>query len=247
MSTVSSFVERDKKQLEGQDKEKLLASLPENVSFRADIDRASIEKEYARAEAEQNELKSRLTEVRIKLSAYTATPDMSIDLKEKLEGLYARYAEAKRRYNVLTLAMEATDTAYTNMRRDFAPKIRKSASENLAKISDGKYTKIFMNEDFGMSIDVFGSEREVGNFSTGASDAAYLALRLALVENIFDESMPMFLDETLSSLDDTRATAALLLLDEYVKNGGQCLLFSCHERDANFAESLGIEFKKIVI
>ncbi len=242
---VSSFVERDRKQLEGQDRKKLEASLPKNIGYKANISGASLETEYAEASSALEDLRNRLTETKIKLSGYRATEDNSLDIKRGIDDLCAKRAEAVYRYQVLTKALEATDAAYSNMRRNFAPKIRENASDKLEKISGGKYSRLFMSEDFGISIDVLGSERELGNFSTGACDAAYLALRLALTENIFSEPMPVFLDESLSNLDDRRAACALALLGEYVKNGGQCILLTCHPREAEIARSLSLDTREI--
>jgi len=242
---VSSFVERDRKQLEGQDRKKLEDSLPKNIGYKANMTRERLDTEYAEAAAALESARSSLTDIRIKLSAYRATEDSSLELKRRIDELLAERKEAVFRYEVLSRAYDATDAAYKNMRRNFAPKIRERASENLKKLSGGRYSQLFMSEDFGISIDVLGSERELGSFSAGATDNAYLALRLALVENIFDEGMPVFMDETLSNLDDERASLALSLLDEYVTAGGQCLLLTCHQREADLAAAKGISLQRI--
>ena len=75
--------------------------------------------------------------------------------------------------------------------------------------------------------------------SAGTRDSAYLSLRLALLEVIFENETPFLaVDEALAQLDDRRASAALRLLASYCENGGQCILFTCHSREEKLLEDI---------
>ena len=81
--------------------------------------------------------------------------------------------------------------------------------------------------------------------SAGTQDVAYLALRLSLLDVIFDGEKPFLaLDEALAQLDDKRASAALSILASFCKSGGQCILFTCHSREEKLIE--GIAEAKVI-
>ena len=82
-----------------------------------------------------------------------------------------------------------------------------------------------------------GETRSVEALSSGTRDAAYLAIRLALVSVLYRNERPsLLLDEILSQIDDTRAKNILEMLGEYAKDGTQCLLFTCHTRESSMTE-----------
>ena len=48
---------------------------------------------------------------------------------------------------------------------------------------------------------------------------------------------PLYMDETLSQLDDNRARNAIKVLDGYSKHA-QCVLFTCQARDLELAKEI---------
>ena len=92
-----------------------------------------------------------------------------------------------------------------------------------------------------LSVETADATRPVELLSAGTTDAAYLALRLALLELLYPNEMPpMLLDESLVQLDDDRASAMLGLLGERCAEGGQCLLFTCQPREARMVDAAHI-------
>ena len=73
-------------------------------------------------------------------------------------------------------------------------------------------------------------------YSAGTVDVAYLALRMALVDLLYKEAPPVFLDETLNRQDDQRARSLLRLFSKTLGEGKQCFLFTCHGRDVALAK-----------
>lgn len=89
-----------------------------------------------------------------------------------------------------------------------------------------------------LSIEADDATRPVELLSAGTNDAAYLALRLALLELLFPgERPPVLLDESLAQLDNDRTSALLSLLHANCAGGGQCLIFTCHPREAGLVEA----------
>ena len=66
--------------------------------------------------------------------------------------------------------------------------------------------------------------------SDGTADQLYLALRLAVAEELTPEA-PLVLDDALVRFDDTRLAAAMEILKEEATNK-QVILFTCQSRES---------------
>ncbi len=141
----------------------------------------------------------------------------------------------------LTLAAESIAQASDAVRRNITPRLRRHAGEILGRLTDGKYTELSISPDFTVSVLADGETRPVEALSSGTRDAAYLAIRLALVSVLYRNEKPALLfDEILSQIDDTRAKNILEMLSEYTKNGTQCLLFTCHTRESSMTDAYAV-------
>ena len=114
-------------------------------------------------------------------------------------------------------------------------------------ISDGRYEQMRVSGAMNLSLvegDQSATEAEL--LSGGTRDAAYLSLRIALMMQIFGEELPpLMLDESLCQMDDARAGRMLSLLNKLAETGLQCLLFTCHRREAQICREKGIPFTEI--
>ena len=91
-----------------------------------------------------------------------------------------------------------------------------------------------------ITVDADGETRPIEAMSGGTVDAAYLSLRLALLEVLYGMDFPpLLLDESLCQLDDARATHFLSMLVEWCADDAQCLLFTCQSREAVYCKQLG--------
>ncbi len=241
------FAERDEGILASYDEQSIRDSLPEGADTKIDIDEYTAIQECRAAAEECRRIDDELVELKIKIRSTGVDPEAEADIKRERELLALTNAELCERYEILDRAYKAVEEAYDNMRRNFAPSVREGAGRYISEISDAKYDKVFLSEDFDVSVDAEGKERSAGCLSRGTSDAVYIALRLSLIENIFEGSVPLFMDESLSALDDTRASRALTLISEFSKKGNQVLLFSCHVRERELCDKLGIAYNPIDI
>ncbi len=81
------------------------------------------------------------------------------------------------------------------------------------------------------------------SLSTGARALLYLSLRLAMAEQDGHKrglDLPLLCDDPLIHLDDDRAASAVQLLGEAAQRR-QVLMFTCHQRTVEVAESVGAE------
>lgn len=162
----------------------------------------------------------------------------SQDIFPELEAEEERLASLNLRLSAVKLAAESLQMASTTLKRDLTPKIRARAQEILAKITNGKYTEIYISDSLGISLLAEGEVRNIEVLSRGGLDAAYLAVRLALIETLTESAVPpIFMDECLSQLDDDRARGVLRAVAEYARTA-QCILLTCQTRDVQLAEEI---------
>ncbi len=241
------FAERDEEILASYDEQSIRDSLPEGADTRIDIGEYTAMHEYRAASEKCRSIDNELVELKIKIMSTGVDTEAEADIKRERELLAEANTELCDRYEILDKAYKAVEEAYANMRRNFAPSVRDGAGRYVSEISDAKYDRVFLSEDFDVSVDAEGKERNAGCLSRGTSDAVYLALRLSLIENIFEGSVPLFMDESLSALDDTRASRSLSLISKFAEKGNQVLLFSCHRRERELCDKLGIAYNSIDI
>ena len=117
----------------------------------------------------------------------------------------------------------------------------------MGMLTAGKYSELGLSADLEISANVDGNTRSIEALSRGTRDAAYISLRMALVELICGDNPPPFtFDEGFSLLDDVRTKNMLTMLFAYTRNGGQCLLFTCHKRETELLRGVG-DFNHIVL
>lgn len=174
------------------------------------------------------------------LIALKTTSEQPAKLKAKLEEIESELKTARFNHDALVMAIEAIDTASDNIRRNVTPSIRKRAGELMGMLTSGKYKDIGLSSELTISAEVEGNTRSIDALSKGTRDAAYIALRMSLVELICGENPPPFIfDEGFSLLDDVRTKNMLAMLLAYTQFGGQCILFTCHKRETEILRTLG--------
>ncbi len=161
-------------------------------------------------------------------------------LKAKLEEIETELKISRFNYDALVMAIEAIDAASDNIRKNVTPSIRKRAGELMGMLTSGKYKDIGLSSELAISAEIEGNTRSIEALSKGTRDAAYIALRMSLVELICGDNPPPFIfDEGFSLLDDVRTKNMLAMLLAYTQFGGQCILFTCHKRETEILRTLG--------
>ena len=151
-------------------------------------------------------------------------------------------------HSALVLAIETLESASANLRSTIAPKLRSSSNAYMEHLTDGKYDSVAVTDSLELSMSEDGFSYPIDSFSTGTKDAAYLALRMSLLELLPSETTPpLLLDETLAMIDDKRAKKILVMLSEHSRERGQCILFCCHDREERLCHEENIEFSSIVM
>ena len=149
------------------------------------------------------------------------------------EELHRRQVE----YQSLSLALDALESADSQLRTRFSPELNRRAGEIFSALTGEKYRQVVLTREFEAlareSNDLL--PRRAITLSQGTADQLYLAVRLAICQLVFpaERSVPLVLDDALASFDDTRMELALDYLLRLAKER-QVLLFTCHRREGRY-------------
>ena len=165
----------------------------------------------------------------------------SLGTVQRLDGELAqanrRITRLEQTYAALTIALDTLTEARQELQRRFSPRITKRAGELLSCLTGGRYDRLIWGEDFSLAASAGGEDtlRPAMWRSDGTVDQLYLALRLAVAEELTRDT-PLILDDALARFDDTRLAAALELLTREAEHR-QVILFTCQNREKQYLGS----------
>lgn len=166
-------------------------------------------------------------------------------LEEELQERQERYEELKINSECINLAKEYLQIAYEKMKENVTPKFTKNLSENINKISNGKYKNVKFNDEKGLIVEIEnGNYIMAENLSTGTIEQLYLSLRLATIDEISSEKLPIILDETFAYFDKTRLKNVIEFLSKECNNR-QIFIFTCSKREKEVLDELKFDYKFI--
>jgi len=147
-------------------------------------------------------------------------------LKERITGL-------EQHYRALTIAQQTLQQATQELQKRFAPRISQRAQALFAQLTGQRYQRLSLGQDLSLTAGAQGENtlRESLWRSDGTVDQLYLALRLAVAEELTPQA-PLVLDDALVRFDETRLAAAMEILKEEALSR-QVILFTCQGREGN--------------
>jgi uncharacterized protein YhaN len=160
-----------------------------------------------------------------------STEPLQADLADIDQQLAAQLSR-RRMLERAGLLLEATRAAVA---RDHQPPALREASSWLARLTDGRYTRITTTID-EPRLEIHDAEGQAWppeRLSRGTREQVFLALRLALVRDLQRHGvhLPVVMDDALVNFDDERARAAARVLVEFVADqprDRQLLVLTCH-------------------
>jgi len=157
-------------------------------------------------------------------------------LQEKVQALRKRIAELEEYYSALTLAQQTLAEATEQLQRRFAPRIAERARVLFGAVTDGRYDRLNLTRDLAVNAGAEGETtlHSVQWRSEGTADQLYIALRLAVAEELTPDA-PLVLDDALVRFDDRRLKNILALLQQMAQQR-QILLFTCQSREKTLTE-----------
>lgn len=186
-----------------------------------------------------SEVKNMRRELELDISAISARMDTVGDiaaLEAEEQKISEKIQEKSMEYEALECALNALSDANGELQSRFAPELEKRASKIFNILTGGNFSIVkIKNTDMELSVSQSSAAepRDVLQLSAGTLDELYLSLRLALCEIALNPEIPIIMDDSLLTFDDTRMSSALDYLKEMSK-ARQILLFSCHKREYEY-------------
>ena len=142
-------------------------------------------------------------------------------------------------------AEQALENAYEKMKSTVTPKFTNNLSENISRISNGKYNKVAINDENGLMVELnSGDYVSAERLSVGTIDQLYLSLRLSMTNDISTENMPIILDEAFAYYDDERLKNILIYLTTEFSDR-QIIILTCTKREKEILDEFNIQFNNI--
>lgn len=190
----------------------------------------SAQETAARLSAIEHEVARWQTQLDQAIGALRADP---LELEVRSGELEAKLEQRTVEYDAICLALDVLEHANTALRERFSPTLNKEAADIFSDLTGGKYSALTLSRDF--SALAGGDDAHSALYlSAGTADQLYLSVRLALCRLTAPDA-PILLDDALCAFDDRRMELALETLKEMGETR-QILLFSCHSREAQWAE-----------
>lgn len=167
------------------------------------------------------------------------------DLLDRYEEIKKQLAEAEHEAEAIDLALNTIQELSGDIYDQYGPGISRRVSEMVSRITQGQYTDIKLDEQ--LNIKVRREDRYIGAefLSTGTLEQIYLAVRLAVAEEMSGSGMPLLLDDIFGAYDDARLEAVLQCLNSY--GAEQVILFTAGDRLADALDQTDIDYNYIEI
>ena len=186
-----------------------------------------------------------LTKLEIREEEFENKLEEKIKLEEEQELLEKQLTDLKENSDAIELVRETIESAYERLKENISPEFNKKLSENIAKITNGKYNNILFNDEQGLIVELpNGNYVSADRLSIGTIDQIYLSLRLAIIDEIANEKLPIILDETFAYFDDIRLENIMLFLSKEFKDR-QIIIFTCTTRELRILQNNNVEFNFI--
>lgn len=164
----------------------------------------------------------------------------SKEVQDELNQLKEESLELQSLNNSYNLAISCLQQAYQEMKEQINPNLIIRLGQIIKKISNNKYNNIIFDDENGLCV-----ELENGRYipaellSVGTIDQLYLSLRLAVLDEISTEKMPIILDEAFAYFDNERLENILdFIAKEYTNN--QIIIFTSSTRELEILKKLKI-------
>ncbi len=150
-------------------------------------------------------------------------------IESELSNAVEQRAELVERYECIRLARETMELCAAELKNSFAPILNEKSSALISGLTDGRYSQVKITDDYKMMLKTpDGHEIVESDFvSAGRCDLLYFALRLAVLQTLYEHIPLLIMDDTFLQMDKNRQQAGFCLLKE--NPAEQILYFSCHE------------------
>ena len=144
----------------------------------------------------------------------------------------------------IDISMNAITEMTARIHGSFGIQLADYISQLFSYISNGAHKKLNIDEKFQVTVDDDRKLLQPQQLSAGTADQIFFSVRMAVSQMLYDEPMPLILDDSFVLYDDERLKNTLRWLTEQ-KAFSQILIFTCHHREAEMLESLNCDYNYV--
>lgn len=169
------------------------------------------------------------------------------EVVERKENLNTQKEELENYNKSFEIAKELLEQSYNEMKDNLGPSFNVRLSYITKKITNGKYNEVKINRNHEIKVKTeWGDIIDLSLLSTGTIEQVNLALRLAILEHITSEKLPIIVDEAFAFYDDQRLCNTIKFLSNEYKDR-QIILFTCSNREMESVDKMDIDVNYISI
>lgn len=204
-------------------------------------------KEASEIEKEYENTMYRLSQINAERNVVESTSGKLAEIVEELEELKQEREKLLNYNDTIEIAKEVLKESYDELKNNVGPEFDKKLSYIVKKITNGKYDDVYIDINHNIKMKTeHGEYVNLERFSTGTIEQVNLALRLAYIDTISKESLPIILDEAFAFYDDERlANIMRFLSQEYIDR--QVIIFTCSNREKKIIDEENITANVVLI
>ena len=204
-------------------------------------------KEASEIEKEYENTMYRLSQINAERNVVESTSGKLAEIVEELEELKQEREKLLNYNDTIEIAKEVLKESYDELKNNVGPEFDKKLSYIVQKITNGKYDDVYIDINHNIKMKTeHGEYVNLERFSTGTIEQVNLALRLAYIDTISKESLPIILDEAFAFYDDERlANIMRFLSQEYIDR--QVIIFTCSNREKKIIDEENIPANVVLI
>lgn len=189
-----------------------------------------IERKISRLYGREETLSQQIAEKKVEMG----------NLRENLEEFCDDTREirnCKMEIESLNLAMRTLHQLSEKMQRKIGARLQRRMGEILQEITEDRYEQLRVDENINIELFEDGRWVSLQQLSRGTVEQVYFSLRMAVSEILCEEKLPVLLDDVFGMYDEVRLIQTLRWL---FRRGGQILIFTCHKREMELLQRMGI-------
>ena len=204
-------------------------------------------KEASEIEKEYETTMYRLSQINAERNVVESTSGKLTEIVEELEELKQEREKLLNYNDTIEIAKEVLKESYDELKNNVGPEFDKKLSYIVEKITNNKYNDVYIDNEHNIKIKTeHGEYVNLERFSTGTIEQVNLALRLAYIDTISKERLPIILDEAFAFYDDERlANIMRFLSEEYIDR--QVIIFTCSNREKKIIDEENILVNIVLI
>lgn len=164
-----------------------------------------------------------------------------VSVEEQLQQMKEQRKASYEDMMAIDISANAIKEITAQIHGTFGLQLGDYVSQLFAMITDDTHRQLMIDEKFQVQIDDGRQLLQPQQLSAGTVDQIYFSVRMAVSQMLFNEPMPLLLDDSFVLYDDKRLENVLAWLSG--QNAfSQIIIFTCHRREVQALEAAGCPY-----